>query len=83
MWKVGFYCIVNYAFSMWIGAGMDSIRAARSPCGADVRSVVGESWVVGCIARTSFLATSWVYWVVSDGAGRASGCWLFSISVSL
>jgi hypothetical protein len=83
MWKVVFCCIVNCAFSMWIGAGMDSISAARSPWGVAMGSVVGALWVVGYIARISLLASSWVCSEFSDGSGRASACWLSSISVSL
>jgi hypothetical protein len=49
-WKVAFYYTMNCTFSMLTGAGMASIRAARSTMGVDMGIVVGAWWVVGYMA---------------------------------
>ena len=58
---------------------MDSIRAARSPCGVVAGMVVGDWCVVGYRALSGGL----VVWFVATGAGRARGYSVSSISVSL
>jgi hypothetical protein len=58
---------------------MDSMRAARSPCGVVAGMVVGDWWVVGYTALRGGL----VIWFSATGAGRAKGYSASSISVSL
>jgi hypothetical protein len=60
---------VNVTFSMCMGAGMDSMRAARSPWGVHAGMVVGGVWEVGYTA----LVCGCMGWFSVAGAGRASG----------
>jgi hypothetical protein len=64
---------------MLIGAGMDSIRAVRSPCGV----VAGMVVVVWCGAGCTALIWGLDGWAGTSGAGRASGALASSMSVSL
>jgi uncharacterized membrane protein len=67
---VAFCCTINVTFSMFMGAGMASIRAARSPYGVHSGMVVGAVWVV---CYTALISGSVSLFSVA-GAGRASGC---------
>ena len=60
---------VNWMFSMWMGAGIESIRAVRCSCGVAAYMVVGARWVIGWIA----LMGGPVSWFVVGGACIARG----------
>jgi hypothetical protein len=79
MWNVAFYYTENTTFSIWTGAGMDSMRAMRSPVGVVAEMDVGGLCGVGCTACGGGLAS----WVSSFGAGSANITSSSSMSVSL
>jgi hypothetical protein len=78
MWKVAFYYTENTTFSICTGAGMDSMRAMRSPVGVEAEMDVGGLCWVGCTACSGGLSS----WVSSCMAGSANGSSSSSMSVS-